>query len=423
MTVAHALADRALYGPALADVDRLRTLTMCNLAAAGGEIGSMGKLIESLPLDRGRPSDAAFLYGMRLHARTQDDFFPAGRVHVGAVTLAASLALADSSGARLVEALGAGYEVLCTVSAAYSARAQASGLRPTGVFGPLGAAASAAVALELDRDGVANAIAMAATLAGGTNAAWLAGSDEWLLEAGVAARLGVEAALFTRAGAQAAPEAIESPAGWARAFFDDGGAWSLVEALDAAEVGIGSVAIKRYPVSGIAQVPTHLACEARRRRPEEESPRATIRISEEEANYPGSTNSGAFVSRSDALMSVVFCVACGLLDGKVRLERLEHPNERHALEAAARVELVADPLLAENRAILRVGENGSETAIEATAEELLYPSWARSAADPGLVADRSEASAPFVVAVRDELAEARPDAVELRTLLDGEAIR
>jgi len=277
VTVAHALADRALYGPAQADVDRLRTLTMCNLAAAGGELGSMGKLIEALPLDRSRPPDAAFLYGMRLHARTQDDFFPAGRVHVGAVTLAASLALADSSERRLVEALGAGYEVLCIVSAAYSARAQASGLRPTGVFGPLGAAASAAVALDLDRAGAANAIALAATLAGGTNAAWLAGSDEWLLEAGVAARLGVEAALFTQAGAHASPEALESAAGWARAFFDDEGAGMLIETLAAAETGIRAVAIKPYPVSGIAQVPTHLACLARRRRADEEPPAATIR--------------------------------------------------------------------------------------------------------------------------------------------------
>lgn len=423
MTVAQALADRALRPPAGVDVDRLRTLTMCNLAAAGGELGAMGKLIESLPLDRGRPADAAFLHAMRLHARTQDDFFPAGRVHVGAVTLAASLALADSSGPRLVEALGAGYEVLCTVAAAYSPRAQASGLRPTGVFGPLGAAASAAVALDLERDGVANAIAMAATLAGGTNAAWLAGSDEWLLEAGAAARLGVEAALFTQAGAHASPEALESSAGWARAFFDDDDARSLVEELEAAEAGIGSVAIKPYPVSGIAQVPTHLACEARRGHAGEEPPAATIRISEEEASYPGSTNSGAFVSRADALMSVVFCVACGLLDGKVRLDRLERPNESRALEVAARVELVADPRLEQSRAILQLGVNGGGVATEASADELLYPSWPRSASDPEAVASRSEAPTRFVVAVRDELARTRPSAVALRALLEAEPIR
>jgi len=423
VTVAHTLADRALYGPALADADRLRTLTMCNLAAAGGELGSMGRLIESLPLDPARPADAAFLYGMRLHARTQDDFFPGGRVHIGAVTLAASLALAGPSEMRLIECLSAGYRVLCTVSAPYSSKAQSSGFRPTGVFGPLGAAASAAVALDLDREGVANAIAMAATLAGGTNAAWLAGSDEWLLEAGASARLGVEAALFTQAGVHASPEALESHAGWARAFFGDEGAKSLVAILGA-EPGIESVAIKPYPVSGIAQVPTHLACEARLSLGgEEPPPRATIRISAQEASYPGSANHGSFVSRADALMSVSFCVACGLLDGKVRLERLERPNEARTLEAASRVDLVADPLLEENRAVLQLGTNGSERQIEATAAELLYPSWAKASADPETIASRCEAPVRFVVGVRDELEQARPDAVKLRALLDAEPVR
>jgi 2-methylcitrate dehydratase PrpD len=423
VTLAQELADRALYGPALADVDRLRALTMCNLAAAAGELGAMGQLIESLPLDRGRPADAAYLYGMRLHARTQDDFYPAGRAHVGAVTLAAGLALADFSEMRLLESLSAGYEVTCAVSAPYSAQAQASGLRPTGVFGPLGAAASAAVALDLGRDGVANAIALAATLAGGTNAAWLAGSDEWLLEAGGAARLGVEAALFTRAGAHASPQAIESRAGWARAFFGDEGAKSLVAALGEAESGIGAVAIKPYPVSGIAQVPTHLACEASRGLSGETLPQAKIRISEEEARYPGSANTGSFVSRSDALMSVVFCVACGLLDGTVRLERLERPNDAAVLEMASRVELVADPLLEETRAILEVGANGNRGATEGRGADLLYPGWARIAADPAAIAARSEASAGFTTGVRDELAEARPDAAKLRSLLEAEPIR
>ena len=424
MTLVQALADRALEAPAAAGADRLRTLTLCNLAAGGGELGSMGKLIGLLPLDRDRHADAAFLYGMRLHARTQDDFFPGGRAHVGAVTLAAALALAGSSRRRLFAALSAGYEVMCAVSAPYSARAQASGLRPTGVFGPLGAAASAAVALDLGRDGVANAIAMAATLAGGTNAAWLAGSDEWLLEAGVAARLGVEAALFTRAGAHASPEALEGGAGWARAFFGDDGARSLAESLEETGSRLGQVAVKPYPVSGIAQVPTHLACEASRRLDRESaSPRARIRISAQEASYPGSANTGPFVSRSDALMSVVFCVGCGLTDGRVRLERLERPSEPPSLEAAAAVELVADPQLEEGRAVLEVETEAGRAASEAGDAELLYPSWASAREGTEEIAERSEASVEFTVAVRDELAKDAPDAAELRSLLDLEPMR
>jgi 2-methylcitrate dehydratase PrpD len=419
-----ALADRALEGVTAAEVERLRALTTCNLAAAGGQLGAMGELIAALPLDRERPEHAAFLYAMRLHARTQDDFYPAGRVHVGAVTLAVALALADDCGTRLAQCLGAGYEVMCAVSATYSGEAQVRGLRPTGVFGPLGAAASAAVALGLDRDGVANSIALAATLAGGTNAAWLAGSDEWLLEAGVAARLGVEAARFTLAGAHASPQALESRAGWARAFFGDDSARALASTLESAERGIEAVAVKPYPVSGIAQVPTHLACAASHcLGAEAELQRVRIRISEREAGYPGSANTGSFVSRSDALMSVVFCVTCGLLDGKVRLERLERPNEPRALELASRVQLLADPELEETHAVLELAVDGSEASSQASGAELLYPAWGRVAAATQEIAARSEASVQLVTAVRDELLSAEPDAVHLRALLDGEPLR
>lgn len=448
MSLAGELADRALQSVSAAEADHLRTLTMCNLAAAGGELGAMGDLIGALPLDPARDEARAYRYAMRMHARTQDDFSPAGRVHVGTVALAVSLALADSCGTRLTQCLGAGYEVMCAVSATYSAEAQARGLRPTGVFGPLGAAASAALALGLDRDGLANSIALAATLAGGTNAAWLAGSDEWLLEAGVAARLGVEAARFTAAGAHASPHALESRAGWARAFFGDDGAKALAEYLDGpargegaasgqgserveigarglgAPRGIPGVAVKPYPVSGIAQVPTRLACEASRElRAGAELPRVQIRISEREAGYPGSANTGSFVSRSDALMSVVFCVTCGLLDGKVRLERLERPNEPRALELASRVKLLPDPELKETHAILEVALDGRQSTAKGSGAELLYPSWASVAGAVDEVAARSEAPVELVSAVRDELRRDEPDAVRLRDLLDAEPLR
>ena len=50
--------------------------------------------------------------------------------------------------------------------------------------GAVGAAACASVALGLDLDGTANAIALAAARSGGTNQSWISGSDEWMLELG-----------------------------------------------------------------------------------------------------------------------------------------------------------------------------------------------------------------------------------------------
>src|SRR5699024_264953 len=124
----------------------------------------------------GGPSGNAFIGAMALHGRTQDDFYPHGRVHVGAITLAATLALADDAGDRLLECLAAGYDTMCLVAESGSSYVQTRGLRPSGIFGPLGAAASAATALGLDEAGVANAIGLAASLAGGTNQAWLSGT-------------------------------------------------------------------------------------------------------------------------------------------------------------------------------------------------------------------------------------------------------
>jgi dienelactone hydrolase len=46
-------------------------------------------------------------------------------------------------------------------------------------------------------------------LTAGTNQAWISGSDEWLIEVGMASRAGIETAELTRAGAHAAPDAFE----------------------------------------------------------------------------------------------------------------------------------------------------------------------------------------------------------------------
>ncbi|HKP16883.1 MAG TPA: MmgE/PrpD family protein, partial [Gaiellaceae bacterium] len=146
MSATARLAERALAAAGAEPPGYLRSLTLCNVAAAAGHKGGTERLLGALRDELGSgPGAEAFLAAAALHCRTQDDFYPEGRVHVGAITLAATLALADEAGDRLLECLAAGYEVMCAVSAAYAPAAQAAGLRPSGVFGPLGAAASASV--------------------------------------------------------------------------------------------------------------------------------------------------------------------------------------------------------------------------------------------------------------------------------------
>jgi len=410
ITVAGLLARRALAPVTAEDIESLRSLTLTNLAAALGERGEIGAVTDSLPLMPGKPGDEAFLLAAQLHARTQDDFYPDGRVHVGAIALAATLALSDRVGDRLFPCLAAGYRAMCDVSAAYSATAQGRGLRPSGVFGPIGAAAAASVALGLTPEQATNAIAIAAAAAGGHNHAWVAGSDEWIIEVGAAARAGVEAALFTLAGARGGADAFEGKAGWSEAFFGQSGATDLVAVLDGPVAGPAVVAVKPYPVSGIAQVPTELACRAHGQLASRTPRSVTVAMSPIEYAYPGSSNTGPFTSRSDALMSVAFCVASGLLDGTVRLGRLEKPNDADVADLLERLTVRPDPALEENVAELRITlDDGEEIVAGTSADAILYPTWAELSAAAAGLALRSEADEGLVLAVAAELAQDTPD--------------
>lgn len=411
-TIAARLADLASTAIDPPDRERLRALTLANLASGVGYLGSTSKLIAAIR------AGTAHRLGMRLHARTQDDFFPAGRVHVGAVTLAAALALAERTNDRLLECLAAGYRVMCSVSATYSRLAQRRGLRPTGMFGPMAAAATAGLALGLDRDGLANAIGLATTMTAGTNQAWISGSDEWLLEVGAAARAGVEAAIFTENGAKAAAEAFEGRAGWSAAFFGDVGGELLSRELRAHQAWIAEVALKPYPVSGIAQVPTHLACMAHESLAGSMPEHAEVRISEAAAAYPGSANRGPFHSRSDALMSVAFCVACGLAKGAVYLQDLERPSETSALRLMKRIEVVGDPKLDEEECWLSVRSGRRNFELTMRGEELLRPEWPAVSGDLHGLAARTQAPEDLVRQLHAELEQDSPHSTQLLDLIE-----
>jgi 2-methylcitrate dehydratase PrpD len=407
LSLSQELAELATRSPDDRELERLRVLSLTNVAAACGELGSVAPLIAAAGERPDTPAERARRLAMAFHARTQDDFYPAGRMHVGAIALPVALALADRVGERLLECLAAGYRVICAVSAAYSADAQARGMRPSGMFGPLGAAATAAAAYELDTEATANAISLAATMSAGTNQAWVAGTDEWLLEVGAAARAGIEAVELTLAGARGAPDGLEGRAGWARAFFDDADASRLRARLATGEAGIAGVAIKPYPVSGIAQVPTWLGCRAHT----DALPRAIrVEVSEAEFAYPGSSNRGPFRSRSDALMSIAFCVATGIADGIVELARLEAPDDLADLVAAVEVASASD--LPEGAARITVdSSDGGRTELSGSEAELLFPTL--QGLDPPHLASRSEAPIDVVTDAFQALGTQAPSALTL----------
>lgn len=423
MTIADALVAHALAPLTTEDEAHLRTLTLFNIGAAMGEQGRAEVLLAALPLPTSIASDA-FLFAARLHTRTQDDFLPAGRAHIGAVTLAVALALCNDVELELLDCLSSGYRVMGLLATTYGSIAQRRGLRPTGVFGPLGAAATAARALHFDRAQTAAAIALAAATSAGTNQAWLSGSDEWLLEVGAAARAGLEAALFVKAGAIAAPEAFEGAAGWSSAFFDDADAQLLSARLRGPSVSpIELVACKLYPVSGIAQVPTELARQAYTRLDQEPVNRVVVQLPVEELAYPGTANHDGIASRPTALMSVAFCVATALRQGKVPLATLEEPQLSPGVEILDRVSVVADAALPEGTSRITVDTATQHLVLEAASRDLLWPSWDATQHGLPLLATRCEVAEEYLRPVCDELARPVPSATNLRGSLATSRLR
>lgn len=389
MTAAR-LAALGVAAAGTPDRSALEVRLLLNLAAAVGEQEEARRLVRGLRGASGA-GHVAFTLAAHMHARTQDDFYPPGRVHVGAVVIPAILAV---GGGEVAPAMAAGYEVLAAISEAYAPIAQDRGLRPTGVFGPLGAAVAAGVALGLRDEELAAAIALASAVSGGTNQSWLDGTDEWLLEVAVAARAGVEAALMARAGVPAARRAIEGRAGWAAALFGDEDAAKLTQVLAGTTRRAALVATKPYPVSGIAQVPTTLAVQAGRGAESGRLPlEIEVRMSPRELAYPGSANRGPFVSRSDSLMSVARCVSLGYRTGRVPYRALTMPAGEEESALVDLVRLVPDDALGETEATLRaVDADGAVRTFQGHGDELLYPKAAEVFNGLDGVAERSEAA-------------------------------
>lgn len=404
------LAREAADAP---DIDALKVRVLYNVAAAVGDHIETRPIRQGLGGDSG-PGSTAFHLASAMHARTQDDFYPAGRVHVGTAVLPAVLAVGEDG---LFPALAAGYEVLAAVAAAYSKRAQERGYRPTGIFGPIGAAAAAAVALRLDDQQMASALALASVMAGGTNQAWIDGTDEWVIEVGSAARAGVDAARLAAAGMRGAPHAFDGSAGWAAAFFDDKGATLLERSLDRQSRRTAEVAIKLYPVSGIAQVPTYLAGELGTVFEHVEPERIEVRMPSQELDYPGSRNRGPFKGRADSLMSIARCVALSYLHGSIPYRVLLQAPDVRELALIRTVDLVADPDFEETEATVTITVRGCTERRRAYGGELLYPGWERAREDATEIARRCEAPVDLVAHLAETIEEDFRVAT-LRTVLE-----
>jgi len=225
--------------PIVALIDR-------ELASADG--AAQASLIPSQK--RRKVEDAALVNGVAAHVLDYDDVTLDG--HPSAVLVPAILAQGEalgSSGAEMLAAYAAGYEVWAELLAREPVPLHRKGWHPTAVRGTIAAGAACAKLRRLSAQETATALAIASSMAGGLVANF--GTHTKCFQVGRAAQSGMIAARLAAAGMTASPDALEHRSGFLAAF-SPGGQPDLSNGLRAEkiewQIERQGLNIKRYPI-------------------------------------------------------------------------------------------------------------------------------------------------------------------------------
>ncbi|MBW4092995.1 MAG: MmgE/PrpD family protein [Proteobacteria bacterium] len=189
------------------------------LGFAGGNSGVFGDAA------RYTPPGAALLNGALGHSLDFDDTHAAGSLHPGAPVIPAALAAGEmvgASGADVLAAIVAGYEVTCRIALALPAGAHYDrGFHPSATCGAFGAAAAAGRVFGLDAEAIAGALGTVLSQAAGSLEFLVNGAWTKRFQVGWAATNGLVAATLVREGFKGAAEALEGRHGFLRAYAPD----------------------------------------------------------------------------------------------------------------------------------------------------------------------------------------------------------
>ena len=292
--------------------------------------------------------DAAFANGVMGHGLVREDMHSASISHLGIVMMPTLLALAQYkkiTGRRFIEAAVLGYEVGAQIGRVVMDAELARIRRPTGISGPLGAAAAASYLLGLSDHATASAIGLSANTTSGLNQWAHTGGSEMFFHPGFAARSAVTAALLAEQGAFASHDAIDGQAG-------------LFASLNKADAGmrfemfsakpeILSVYHKPVPACNFAQTATQAALSISHTHAVASKDIVGIRICvpHSAAVYPGCDFSGPFENILQAKMSIQFNVSAALLNRGVTENNFSALNDVELMRLLSLTTLEVDPLM------------------------------------------------------------------------------
>lgn len=295
------------------------------------------------------PGAAALAMGTLGHSLDFDDYHAEAKLHPATVVFPAVFALGEhlgSSGGDVLRAAVLGFESMIRLSiAAGPVPTMLNGFHLTGICGTVGAAAGAAVLLDLDEEETAHALGLAATQSAGLMGFLHDGSETKRLHPGRSAQSGILAAQLAQRGFTGPARVFElDHGGFCSAFSTDPHAEKMLDGIGQRWTA-GEISFKRYSCCGSIHSTLDLV--------EQGVEELGVKVSEvddiEVRHSPAVIQQcGWDYVPSDVLhaqMSIQFCVAALLTEGAVlpaqfRPERLDDPD---VLALAKKVRFTSDP--------------------------------------------------------------------------------
>lgn len=253
--------------------------------------------------------------------------------HPGTVVIPAAVAVAeevDADADALIEAIVWGYEAMIRVGRLGATPLFiARGHRPTGMFGPFGAAAAAARLLGSDAAELVSALALAGNTAAGLCQWAPSGTLEGPLQNAAAASGGVRAALLASEGVCGPADLLEGRYGFLQAYCGD---VAVDEDLwrDFDMCAMEQVYFKSYPTCAFTQEALEAGLTLHDELVAQSAPRAVERVDihayELAMTYPGCDNAGPFDAPRHCVLSTQFTVASTLAAGADWQACVRDPN-------------------------------------------------------------------------------------------------
>jgi len=296
---------------------------------------------------------AALVNGTQVQSFELDDVHRTAVLHVGAVTLPALIAVAESharlSGCELLTAAVAGYEIGPRVGLCMGQDHIGQGWHSGATVGVFSAAAGAARALALNADKTVHALGIAGTQSSGLMAAQY-GAMVKRMHAGRAAQSGLYAALLASQGFTGIVDVFEAPYGGFCTTFS-----RSQDRFDLAQLSAGlgerfetmQISLKFYSCVGSNHTTLDALAEIRKRRPFDlaELDRIVVhasRVTVDHAGWPYRPE-----GLTAAQLNLPFCVATLLIAGDVFVDQFtpDCVDDAARIELSRKVKVVHDPAI------------------------------------------------------------------------------